>query len=230
MRPALRNLHIVAGVSAGGLLLMAGVLPDSRAASPPVAAIQVVGELSTRNVRTDESSLANVIADAVRDVDKTDAAFVAASSFTDLTIPKGTATAADILKALEYQDDNIVVVKLTGAQIRRALEHGLTLLPQKNSAFLQVSGISATVDSGAEKEKRVTSLRVGGAPVKDDRAYTVAMPSPLANGALGYFKVWDKAKAIDHDTNKTLGQAVTDYLAGVRSLGAKGEDRLAIRH
>jgi 5'-nucleotidase / UDP-sugar diphosphatase len=204
--------------------------PTARlSASLAAAPVQVVSELSTWNVRTDESNLANVIADAIRDVEKVDAAFIAASSFTDVTIPKGTASAEDILKALEYRDDTIVVTKLTGAQVRRALEHGLTLLPQKNSAFLQVSGISAVIDGSAEKDKRVTALRIGGAAVKDTQTYTVAMPSPLANGALGYFKVWDKAKAIDHDTNKPLAQAVTDYLASVRTIGAKGEDRLAIK-
>jgi 2',3'-cyclic-nucleotide 2'-phosphodiesterase (5'-nucleotidase family) len=198
--------------------------PSTVAAAP----IQVLNELSTRNVRTEESNLADIIVDAIRDVEKTDAALIAASSFTDVVIAKGTTTPADILKALEYQDDNIVVVKLTGAQLRRALEHGLTLLPQKNSAFLQVSGIGASIDPGAEKDKRVTALRVGGSAVKDTATYTVAMPSPLANGALGYFKIWDK-KAIDHDTNKTLGRAVNDFLAGVRSVGAKGEERLAIK-
>jgi 2',3'-cyclic-nucleotide 2'-phosphodiesterase (5'-nucleotidase family) len=195
----------------------------------PAANVQVTAELSTRNVRSEESNLANVIVDAMRAVEKTDAAIIAASAFTDVTIPKGPASADDILKSLEYRDDSIVVVKLTGAQIKKALEHGLTLLPQKNSAFLQVSGITAAIDSNGEKDKRVTALRIGGAPASDARTYLVAMPSPLANGALGYFKVWDKTKAIDHDTNKTLGQAVTDYLASVQSIGAKGEDRLAIK-
>ncbi len=203
--------------------------PPRALTRPNAAGIQVVAELATKNVRAEESNLADVVLDAIRDVDKTDAALVAASSFVELTIPKGTITPNDILKALEYKDDTVVVVKLTGLQIRRALEHGLTLLPQKNSAFLQVSGVFANIDASAEKDKRVTSLRVGSSTVKDDKNYTVAMPSPLANGALGYFKVWDKAKAIDHDTNKTLGQAVTDYLSGVKSLGAKGEDRLAIK-
>lgn len=220
------------GLAGAGLFTAAWPSGPAFAAGnqPATAApIQVVSELSTHNVRTDESGLANVIVDAVREVEKTDAAIVAASSFTDVTIPKGSATADDFLKSLEYRDDTIVVVRLTGAQIRRALEHGLTLLPQKNSAFLQVSGISASIDPGVDKDKRVTSLRIASTAVKDDRTYTVAMPSPLANGALGYFKVWDKAKAVNHDTNKTVGQAVTDYLGTVRSIGAKGEERLAIK-
>jgi 5'-nucleotidase/UDP-sugar diphosphatase len=221
MRPNL----VVPAVVLAAACVGAGSLRPINVAAP----IQVVNDLSTHNVRTEESNLANVIVDAVREVEKSDAAIVAASSFTDVTIVKGTANPAEILKAIEYPDDSIVIVKLTGAQIRRALEHGLTLLPQKNSAFPQVSGINASVDPGADKDKRVTSLRVGGGPVKDTATYTVAMPSPLANGALGYFKVWEKSKAIDHDTNKTLGQAVTDYLGSVRSIGAKGEDRLAIK-
>jgi len=205
-----------------------GGLPGTPTVYFGIAPIQVVNDLSTKSVRTEESNLADVIVDAVKNVEKTDGAFVAASSFTDVTIPKGNASADDILKALEYKDDSIVVVKLTGAQIRKALEHGLTLLPQTNSAFLQVSGLYASVDPSAEKDKRVTSLRIGSSAIKDDKTYTIAMPSPLANGALGYFKIWDK-KAVDHDTNKSLSQAVTDYLSGVRSLGAKSEERLAIK-
>lgn len=225
MKSWVRNSHI----APVGLLAFSALNAHAAAhAGLPGAPIQVVADLSTRNVRTDESNLADVIADALRAVERTDAALISASSFTDVTIPKGPASTADLLKSLEYQDDSIVVVKLTGAQIRKALEHGLTLLPQKNSAFLQVSGIAASIDAGADKDKRVSALRVGGSAVRDDRVYTVSMPSPLANGALGYFKVWEK-KNVDHDTNKSVGQAVTDYLATVRSVGSKGEDRLAIK-
>jgi 5'-nucleotidase / UDP-sugar diphosphatase len=193
------------------------------------APVTVTAELSTKNVRTEESNLANVIADAVRAVEKADVAFVPASAFADVSIPKGTANADDILKAVEYRDDSVVLVKLTGAQIKKALEHALGLYPQKNSAFLQVSGLSATVDPAADKDKRVVSVKVGGAVLQDAKKYTVAMPSPLASGALGYFKIWDKTKDIDHDTNKSLAEAVNDYLGTVRTLGGKSEERLVFK-
>lgn len=201
----------------------------SRALPAQPAKIEVVNELTTKNVRTEESNLANTIADAAREADKSDIAFMQASAFTEITIGKGSVTAEDILKAIEYREDSIIVVKLKGAQVRRALEHGLTLYPQKNSAFLQVSGVTVNIDPSAEKDKRVTAVKVGKSPLQDDKTYTVAMPSPLASGALGYFKIWDKATAIDHDTNKTLGQAATDYVSGLKSLGAKGEDRLVFK-
>jgi 5'-nucleotidase / UDP-sugar diphosphatase len=193
------------------------------------AAIQVTSELTTKNARTEESNLANVIADAIRAVEKSDVAFVPASALAEVTIPKGTVTADDILRAVEYRDDSVIIVKLTGAQIKRALEHALGLYPQKNSAFLQVSGLTVTVDPTTEKDKRIVSVKVGGSPLQDSKKYTVAMPSPLASGALGYFKIWDKTRDIDHDTNKSLAVAVKDYLDGIRTLGGKSEERLVIK-
>src|SRR6266496_3165304 len=119
------------------------------AVRPLAAPVTVANEISTRNVRNEESGLADVVADAIRDTDRSDAAFILASSFTDVTIPKGNANIEAVLKALEYRDDSIVIVKLTGAQIRRALEHGLKVYPQKHAGFLQVSGITVNIDPSA---------------------------------------------------------------------------------
>ncbi len=196
----------------------------------PVGAqtIQIHSDLTTRNVRTEESSLANVIADALRDSVKADIAFMTASSFAEVTINRGSATPGDILRALEYLDDTVVVVKLTGAQVKQALEHGVAIYPQRNPAFLQVSGVTVTIDPAQERGSRVVSVRVGRAPLEESRTYQVAMPSPLANGALAYYKVWSKSDIV-RNTERTLEQVVSDYLTGVRSLGGRSEERLIFR-
>src|SRR5262249_7236927 len=154
-------------------------------------------------------------ADALRDAAKTDVAFIAASSFEEITIKKGPTSAGDILKSLSFHDHNIAVVKLTWEQIKNALEHAMGLVPIKSSYFLQVSGITVTVDPKADKGQRVQSLRIGGSPKSDTKQYTVAMPAPLANGALAFHTIWPKS-AIDTSRNgsKTLAEAVTTYLAG----------------
>ncbi len=191
--------------------------------------VQVATELSTRNVRTEESKLADVVADALRDAASAQAAFVTASSFDDVTLHKGAASTDAVLKALAYRDDPVLVVKLTGKQIRKALEHGLELYPQRHSAFLQVSGIQATIDGNAPKGERVVSLKIGGSPVSPERAYSVAMPGPLAHGGLAYNTCWDK-KAIQADSgDKTVEDAVTSYLAIHRTLGETGEERLVFK-
>ncbi|HXG23416.1 MAG TPA: hypothetical protein VNJ09_02585, partial [Chthonomonadales bacterium] len=76
--------------------------------------------------------------------------------------------------------------------------------------------------------KRVVSVRVGGVPVQDTRSYTIAMPSPLANGGVGYYKIWGAAD-IDHTTSVTVEQAVVNYLRKNKTIGQKGEERLVFR-
>jgi 2',3'-cyclic-nucleotide 2'-phosphodiesterase (5'-nucleotidase family) len=201
----------------------------------------VTAEMTTRNVRGEESKLANLIADAIRNVEKSDAAFITASAFAEATLSKGTATISDILKALEVRSDRVVIVKLTGKQIRQALEHSLALFPQKSSALLHVSGLKMNADSTREKGSRVTSVKINGSEVQDDKTYTVAMPSPLANGALAYSKVWSRSD-VDHETTRTLEQAITDYLTNeikpktapdgsgqARIIGDDSEERLVIK-
>lgn len=189
--------------------------------------IQVEADLSTTAVRTEESNLANVIADALRAVDSADIAFLPAAAFTETTVRRGSASADDLLRALNYRDDTVAIVKLTGAQLRKALEHGLSLYPQKNAAFLQVSGLSVTVDP-ATREKRVVSVRVGRSALDESKTYTVAMPMPLASGGLAYFKVWGKSD-IDHETTKSVADAVSDYLGTVKSLSGKSEERIVFK-
>jgi 2',3'-cyclic-nucleotide 2'-phosphodiesterase (5'-nucleotidase family) len=207
--------------------------PAARALARPamvrLADLSVESDLTTKNCRTEASSLASVIADAIREVERADIALVHASAFADITVPKGRATAADILKALQFREDTVVLVNLTGEQVRRALENGLRFLPTKSAEFLQVSGLSVEVDPDADKEKRVTSVKAGAKPLDDKKTYKVAMPSPLANGALGYYKIWDKSKAIDRDTGKTVEDAVTDYLASRKTLPVKGEERIVFK-
>jgi 2',3'-cyclic-nucleotide 2'-phosphodiesterase (5'-nucleotidase family) len=221
MKPWGRRTVVLAGLL--GLL----ALSQCPAAVGSADSIRTEVELSTKDADSKESALANVVADAIRGSAKSDAAFIAASSFNEVTLPKGTVGAADILKALEYKDDSIVLVKLTGDQITRALEHGLYLYPRSNSGFLQVSGLVVTINPNGEKERRVVSVKIDGDPLETGKTYHVAMPAPLANGALAYFKIWNKT-AIEKDTNKTLETAIRAYLSDRKTI-TKGDDRLVIK-
>ena len=195
----------------------------------PVEKLQVTTELSTKSARKEESNLADVIADAIRDVANADIAFVAASSFSDQTIPRGSSSSDELLKALAFRNDSVVVVKLTGEKVKQALEHGLALYPQLHS-FLQVSGITVNIDGKADKDRRVTSVKVGGSAVDDKKTYMVAMPSPLADGGLAYYRIWNKSDIDkDKDPKATLEEAVTKYLKGRSSIGGSGDDRLVFK-
>ncbi len=195
---------------------------------PKPTGITVENDLSTLNVRTEESNLADVIVDAIRAAGKTDIAFMPASAFKETTIPKGAANASDFSNCLMYPDDTVVIVKLTGTQIKQALERSLSLTPQKNSAFLQVSGLTMTVNPKGGTDNRVTSVKIAGMPMDNSKTYMVAMPSPLANGALAYFKVWSKSN-IDHDTNIAVSSAIADYLASHPIISGKGDNKIVFQ-
>lgn len=186
--------------------------------------------LTTKGVRSQATNLGDFIADTMRSAAKSDAAVIAASSFTDVTLPEGTVSASDVLSALEFRGDNVVVMKLTGQELRRALEHGFALYPQPNSAFLQISGISMVVDPKAAKGHHVVSVTIDGAPLDPSQSYTIAMPSPLANGALGYFKVWSPSEIVTaKDPKKTIEQCVTSYFTSHKTLDVQAANPIITR-
>ena len=225
----LRSIFRCLGITYVALLMAACCNLPSLADTVRAQKIQIDAEISTRSVRTEESNLANVILDAMKSAGGCDAAIMHASAFASVTIGKGSAEIAEIVKAVQYQEDTIVVVNLTGDQLRKAFENSVHLYPQKSPEFLQVAGIVVTFDPSAEKDKRVTSLQIGGSEVSPAKKYKVAMPAPLANGALGYYRIWDKKKDIDTETGKSISDAVTSYLTGKRSLAGKVEDRIVFK-
>ena len=143
-------------------------------------------------------------ADALRDADHTDGAFIAAGLLK-------TSMQKDNLAALfEFSSDEVVVVRLTGAQLKQAFERSLSVYPMPNSSFLQISGFEVTFDGSAPIGQRVKSATAMGAPIDSGRTYTVAMPARLGRGGFGYFKIWDKA-----DITQTIpGATVESMLKG----------------
>jgi 2',3'-cyclic-nucleotide 2'-phosphodiesterase (5'-nucleotidase family) len=203
-------------------------LAGALAAAAQTGTVTVAREMSTRSVRTEESDLAGLIADALRSTRKTDAALFTAICFTEITLPRGTATPDDVVKALVNAEDTIVVVKLTGAQIRKALAHGLSLHPQRSLAFPQVSGLTVEINPTGDAAGRVGKVKVGKSELDESKHYTIAMPAPLANGHLGYSRIWDR-DAIDTETDATLGEAVREHLKTLKTIGEKTDERLVVR-
>src|SRR5262245_28134540 len=79
------------------LSFVATVLAGARSSAQ---ALTAANDLTTRYVKSEESNLGDIVADAIRDAAKTDVAFIAASSFEEITIKKGPTSAGDILKSL----------------------------------------------------------------------------------------------------------------------------------
>lgn len=188
-------------------------------------------ELSTTDVRTEESDLANVVVDALRDVSEADIAWLPAAAFNEISISRDTPPAEVVSKLLPYRDDRVVVLKLTSTQIRQALERSLTLYPQPNAGFLQVSGLKVTFDPAKPAGERVVHVQVGtegGEDLDPTREYRVATSATLAYGALGYFKVWERS-AIERELEKTVGEALRAYLEAGKPIEGLSERIVAVK-
>ncbi len=223
MRPFGRNLLVLIGLTAT-MTLTAGVATAGRTEPRPFA-----DDATTAEIGSTETPLGDFVADAIRSAASADIAFIAASSFAgDARVPRSV-TADSVTKALEYKDDPLVIVNLTGSQITRAFEHGLYLYPKANSGFLQFSGLIVSVNPDGDKDKKVVSIRVDGSPLNANKTYRVAMPAPLANGALAYFRIWTKDNIDQASAGRlaqiTLQTAIENYARDHKTL-TKGDDRL----
>ena len=103
------------------------------------------------------------------------------------------------------------MLDLSGKMVRLALERSVAIYPQPNLGFLQVSGIKFTVDPAKPVGERVTSVTVGSAPLVDNATYSVAVTNSMANGALGYWKVWTQDNVQKRLPASTIVSVLDDY-------------------
>jgi 2',3'-cyclic-nucleotide 2'-phosphodiesterase (5'-nucleotidase family) len=143
-------------------------------------------------------------ADLIRQAAGADGAFLAAG------LVKDTFDSNNLATLLQYPTDEIVVLNLTGGQVRQAFERSVSLFPQPNQSFLQISGFEVTFRRTGPPNSRIVSISANGSALDDSRNYSVAMPSSLARGGLGYFKIWDRTRIERTLENRT----VEDVLRG----------------
>jgi 2',3'-cyclic-nucleotide 2'-phosphodiesterase (5'-nucleotidase family) len=148
-----------------------------------------------------------VAADALRSFAQSDGAFLVAG------IVRQNYSKDNLATLLQFPTDSIVVLGLTGTQVRLAFERSVSLYPLANASFLQISGFEVVFDKSAPPNRRVTSVTAGGAKLDENKVYSVAMPSTLSRGAMGYFKVWDKAKVIRDFPNNSMESILRGKLA-----------------
>ncbi len=140
-----------------------------------------------RMIRRAETNLGDLCADAVRAAGKADIGLVNGGGIRT-SIAKGDITYGNIISVFPFGNE-LCVVEATGQQILDALEWGVKGIPGEFGGFLQVSGLSFTIDTtvptpckadenGMMAEikgaRRVSGVKVGGQPIDPKATYTVA--------------------------------------------------------
>jgi 2',3'-cyclic-nucleotide 2'-phosphodiesterase (5'-nucleotidase family) len=179
------------------------------------------------SVRSGETAIGNLIADAMREAVDADVAITNGGGIrADREYPAGhRLTRGDIFAELPF-GNRTVKLSLTGAQIRAALENGLSQVESSGGRFPQISGMTVEADVSQPAGSRVKSVTIGGEPLDDGRTYTLATNDFMANGGDGYVVFREAEQLIDPSDATLMASQVIDYVAGRGTVAPRVEGRL----
>lgn len=184
-----------------------------------------------RMVRRQETNLGSLCADAYRAMSGADVAFVNGGGIR-ADIPAGDITYGQIISVHPFGNE-MCVVETTGQDILDALEFGASALPGENGGFLQVSGLTYTIDlnvessvtrdengmfTGVAGEYRVKDVMIGDEPLDVNKTYTLASHNyMIKNGGDGFVMFQDDNLILDSVMidNQVLINYIVDVLGGV---------------
>ena len=167
-------------------------------------------DLDGENVRRKETNLGNFVADILKEESGADAAIINGGGLR-ASIKKGAITVKDIYSVLPF-DNYIVAIRLTGKQIRDALEYGLSGIASGEGRFPQVAGLSFTYSAKRPAGSRVGNILINGNPLDPEKQYIVATVDFLAAGGDGY-QVFREAIRQSPDFSVIGGTIKSDNIA-----------------
>ncbi len=197
-------------------------------------------DLDGENVRKKETNLGNLIADIMRETSGADVTIINGGGIRT-SIKKGEVRIKDVYSVLPF-DNYIVAIKLTGRQIREALEHGVSAIEEGAGRFPQVSGLRFSFSLSTKAGSRIKEVFIAGKQIESDREYIVATNDFLAAGGDGYkafgealksskdFSITGGAlkgeKLVYNDSSRWLRDIVIGYLKEKKRIAPKVEDRI----
>lgn len=184
-----------------------------------------------RAVRSAETNLGDLCADAYRLLLGADVAFVNGGGVR-ADINAGDITYGDIINVHPF-GNSACLVEVTGQQLKDALELGSAAYPGESGGFLQVSGLTYTINadipsSVVKNDKsefvkvdgayRVSDIMVGGQPLDVSKTYTLASHNyMLKDAGDGYTMFGTKNVKVLQDEVMIDNQVLINYI--VEKLG-----------
>jgi 5'-nucleotidase / UDP-sugar diphosphatase len=176
-------------------------------------------DLDSRNaiVRKQEAAFGNLVADAMRERTRADIAIMNGGGIrgNKLYTPGTTITRRDVLAELPF-GNRVVTLNAKGAELRQAIENGLSRLPNAAGRFPHVSGLKIEFDPRRPAGSRIVSIRSRDAPLDPNKTYRTATNDFLARGGDGYSAFANIKPLLPIDDAPLLANEVMIYL---RQLG-----------
>lgn len=190
---------------------------------------QVVGSTKVEldgvreHVRAGETNLGNLSADAVRDVAKADIALLNGGGIR-ASIDVGDITKKEVVTVFPF-GNYVVTEKITGEALIKALEQGASAYPEPLGAFLQVSGITYTLNAANPAGSRISNVKVNGKKLDPKAEYLLATNDFMAAGGDGYTMLADFKVVAEYGS---LEDVFMDYLHKNGEINVQNENRITI--
>ncbi|MCG5058805.1 MAG: 5'-nucleotidase C-terminal domain-containing protein [Limnoraphis sp. WC205] len=197
---------------------------------------QVIGKTTVKldgdraNIRTQETNLGNLIADAIltkMNVDNGQIAIVNGGGIR-ASIPAGEVTVGQVLEVLPF-GNTVTRLDLTGSQIKQALEHGVSRVEQGDGCFPHVSGIRLSWNPKSPAGSRIVEVQIrdqkgNEKPLDLNATYRVVTNDFMMGGGDGYEIFKEGENQVD--TGFLLSDVVIDYIRNQSPLNLQAENRI----
>lgn len=199
----------------------------SGALDKPITKLGVKLDSREEFVRSRETAIGNLVADALKSSFGADAALINGGSLRgNRQYEAGAAfTRADVLREFPFRN-SAVLIEIRGSDLLAALEAGVSKAPAKAGRFPQVAGIKFSFNPSAEPGKRVRKVFVAGKPLSATATYRLATNSYLADGGDGYEALKKGRMLIDRLSAPILTTLVIDALTTMDTVQATVEGRI----
>ena len=199
----------------------------SRELDAEVGATVVELDSRRRAVRGRETGIGNLIADAMRAATGADAALINGGGIRgDRVYPPGTTlTRRDIRSELPF-GNKTVVLEVSGADLRAALENGVSGIAEGSGRFPHVSGMAYRFDASKPAGSRIAGVTVGDAPLDLSRTYRLATDDFLGRGGDGYAMFAAAPRLVDANAGVLTVVQVIDAVAAAGEVAPRAEGRI----
>lgn len=179
-----------------------------------------------------ECTMGNLVAEAqlARVKDQGVTISLANSGGLRASIDAGPVTMGEVLTVLPFQN-TLSTFEVTGVELLAALENGASQYEEKAGRFLQVAGMTYTVDPAAAAGGRISDVKVaegdGFVALDPAKSYLVVSNNYVRQGGDGFEMFVNAAKS--YDFGPDLADVVAEYLAANGPYAPATDGRITVK-
>jgi 5'-nucleotidase len=204
--------------------------PIEQLRSTVVGETRVVLNGARSDVRSRETNLGNLITDSMLAKTKSGGAQIAIlnGGIIRTSINEGPVTLGEILEVLPF-GNTLFLMDINGAQVKEALENGVSRVPELEGRFPQVGGLRYTFNPTAPVGSRIVGIEVpdgrgGFAPISPTGTYRLVTTSFTATGGDNYTVLQQGRNRVD--TGFIDADVLAEYIRANSPINPQTEGRI----